>query len=172
MNSTNQALEGCLAYAVLTDTTAWLGAPSPRALQRLLSGAAARAELSDPQLARGRIYGPLTLEAFSTPLVARTGNPELEIGWATALEFIYFSHADAMAELRTLVESWLATHGVVTEEPVGSMLCLDGETPVTEEEFWPLLESRPGMLLGATTGSSLLARARSSEGRLAERQSN
>lgn len=64
---------------------------------------------------------------------------------ATALELIHFSLADALGELRELVESKFQ-RGEVEVAPLGKF-------PLAAPDvFWRLIARRPGMYLGGTTG--------------------
>lgn len=139
--SSDPRREDCLAYAVLQDPDAWLGLASPTALQVFLAGVAMRAATNEPAVPSWRIYGPLQDPAFEKRLVARTGHPRLSIGWATALEFIHFSMADALADLKQHFEEQCEAHW--SREPVGRSV---------HPSFWPSLAKRPGMFLGGETG--------------------
>lgn len=138
-------LDACLAHAVLRNPDDWLGLSSPTAVEVFLAGAELRAATTDPTLPSWRIYGPLRDPDFDKPLVAKTGHPSLTIRWATALELIHFSMADALTELRGLVEERF-DEGRVGREPVGSLSSLDPTS------FWRSLARRPGMYLGGESG--------------------
>ena len=99
------SLRECLAYAVLEDYESWLGVPSPHGLSVFLAGARTRADLARQPLSTWRLSGPLDEPDFYLPLVARTGHPQLAIKWATAMEMLHFSPADAMRELRDLTRT-------------------------------------------------------------------
>lgn len=138
-------LHQCLAHAVLTEPDRWLGLSSPTGLSVFLAGAELRAATMKPDLPSWRIHGPLNEPAFYESLVARTGHPTLTIKWATALELIHFSLADALGELRELVENKFQ-RAEVEVAPLGKF-------PLAAPDvFWRLVARRPGMYLGGTTG--------------------
>ena len=148
-------LESCLAWVILQDAEDWLGAPSPRALETVLLGASARAQLVQPDLHRWKIFGPLNDREFYRPIVARTGHPTLSIRWASALEFLYFSMAEAMAELRRLIRGWVEAHGLREEKRVGSPFREHRISGPDTDEYWRRMAKRPGMFLGDSTGEAL-----------------
>lgn len=140
-------LRSCLAHAVLEDPGRWLGEASPRALQVFLDGAQLRAELSATPVATWRVFGPLNDAGFYLPLVARTGNPDLSVGWAGALELVHFSMADAMAELKSLVAGWFDERGFDPLPCVGGPSGAVHPNRSLRGEL-ARLARRPGMFLG------------------------
>jgi len=140
-------LRSCLAHAILADPERWLGEASPSALQAFLSGAQLRAELSATPVATWRIFGPLNDAEFYSPLVARTGNPDLTIRWASALELVHFSMADAMTELRSQIANWFDERGF---DPLPSVGGPSRTVPPNEtlRSVLARLARRPGMFLG------------------------
>lgn len=147
------SLDHCLAYAVISDYSAWLGGASVNDLEVLLLGAATRAELLSVEIPRWRIFGPLDLPEFYLPIVACTGHPTLSIKWATALEMIYFSREDAFAELRRLVEKWELS-GIESSalQPVPRR---PEHAPHDLISLLRALARRPGMYLGSDQGWAL-----------------
>lgn len=123
-------LDECLAHAVLRSPDDWLGQPSPTAVEVFLAGAELRAAATAPTFPAWRIHGPLRDPDFSAPLVARTGNASLSIGWAKALELIHFSMADALAELgadRRPARRGASEHGARGQSRLGRSNSLLGQ---------------------------------------------
>lgn len=147
------SLDRCLAYAVISNYSAWLGEPSVNDLEMLLLGAATRAELTSARIPQWRISGPLEQKEFYLPIVARTGHPTLSIRWAMALEMIYFSREDAFAELRRLLEQWdlsgIESPALPTVQPGPE------HAPPDLTSLLRALARRPGMYLGSNRGWAL-----------------
>ena len=142
-NSVRDILAQCLAYEVLRSPEGWLGAPCPNALQAFLAGVNDRAGFTRADLPEWRIAGPLGQAAFYTPLVEATGHPTLSIRWATALELIHFSMADAITDLRDRVEAW-----AVDFDPSSSPPSHFSPPADSVRELLGHLAARPGLYLG------------------------
>lgn len=147
------SVERCLAYAVLSDCSAWLGGPSLKDLDLLLIGAMTRAQLLSVEIPEWRIFGPLEQPEFYLPIVARTGHPTLSINSTTALGLLHFNMEDGVAELRRLLEDWAHSDAQPTALP---LLPPWPESPPPDLlSFLRTLARRPGMYLGSTRGWAL-----------------
>jgi hypothetical protein len=140
-------LENCLAYHVLMNPIPWIGDPSAINFRAFLYGASIRATFMSPKLPEWRVSGVLSEKDFSLLQVAETGNPDLAIDWATAIEILHFSQADGFAYLRSEFLAWHSVNGFSSEE-VG----IWSRSPL---EFWQYFLKRPGMYMGASDGWSL-----------------
>lgn len=149
------SLSDCLAHAVVEDCQGWLGVSSTLAVQTCLSGVRDRAFLLDPSLPCWKIWGPLDDPAFWRPLVARTGHPTLSIKWATALEMLYFSSEDALAELLRLMRDYPLAQSLLGIRTVREACTLDDENDFGIGRFWAALRERPGAFLGSACGRAL-----------------
>jgi hypothetical protein len=152
MTTSHPTPEACLAFHVLKTYEDWLGQPSPSLLSTLLFGAATRAVLTNSQIPTWRVYGPLTLPSFSTPLVTQTGHPLLTINWASALELIHFSLTDAMQALLSSMLTWIQEHGFTFAD---ADIISGQPDPAGLDGLLQHLARRPGMYLGHTSGWAL-----------------
>lgn len=155
-------LDECLAHVVLEDCDGWIGVHSTIGVQSLLSGALQRAEFFDPSFPVWRIFGPLEEPGFWRPIVAETGLPGLSFKWATAMEMLHFSGADAVADLADRVRAWHEQHGTGIEQPIGALSLagrdtVDGPHDVEAriDQFWRSLRARPGMFIGSESARTL-----------------
>jgi hypothetical protein len=148
-----QDLRNCLAYTVVCDPAAWLGDPSPSALQLFLAGTALRVSLTGADVSEWRVFGPLDQSAFYLPLVARTGHPTLSIRWSTALELHHFALPDAMAELKTLLEQ--ADPSAFPDLVLPLRRRWPDRSPETLIGLLRRLAGRPAMFLGRASGWGL-----------------
>ena len=119
----------------------------------LLHGAMTRAQLLSVEIPEWRIFGPLDQPEFYLPIVARTGHPTLTIKSETAMELLYFSLEDGVAELRRLLEQWAHS---CTEATALPLLPPWPESPPPDLlSFLRVLVRRPGMYLGSNRGWAL-----------------
>jgi hypothetical protein len=143
-------LNRCLAYEVLRTPDEWLLIPSPHALEALVQGAQDRARFTGTNVSRWRITGPLDEPSFYLPIVAQTGHPTLSIRWAGALELIHFSMRDALADLRSRLETWAS--GFDPTSSSSASIPSDGRSL---QELLSGLAARPAMYLGRQSASLL-----------------